>query len=250
MFKNTISGLIMIVIMRRRCKIFFSACLFMPIFFLFSCASPDASLQTNSGYHNSYEGFVKDDNQSVEMVRKPFGTDTNQELAKYEKLLINPIQVWESDNEERFQNIKDEDLKAISDLFHERLVAAVFDFYPIVNEAGPNVLQIDVALTGIIASDPTLDSALIVVPLLPFVTKIEELITGNQSYVGATSIEGSFKDSLTGDEIVAFIDTKIGERIFEVSADDDLSDPYRYSKKAFEAWASRLRYVLDQTRKK
>ena len=223
-----------------------SACISAVI--LVACVSPGESLQGSSGYHNSYEGFVQNNAQGVEMVRGKAGTVIAQELAKYDKLLINPITVWKEGSEDRFRDISDTDLKVITDLFHQELVSAVKDGYQVVDHAGVGVLQIDVGLTGVVASDPTLDSALIVVPFMPFITKTEELITGNQSYVGATSIEGTFKDSQTGDEIVAFMDTKIGKRVFEVSADDNLNDPYRYSKKAFQWWASRLRYVLDRSR--
>lgn len=218
-------------------------------FLLAACTNPSGDLQGNSGYLSSYEGFVKGSDDGVELIRGKPGIKIGQELSKYSKLMISPIIVWQGGDQTRFQGASEADLKAITDIFHQELVDAVDDGYDVVTEPGPDVLKIEIALTGLIASDPSIDGAIIVVPFMPFLSKTEELVTGKQSFVGATAIEGILRNSVSNDEIAAFVDTKIGHRIYEIKSDeDDLSDPYRYSKISFKWWASRLRYVLDSTR--
>jgi hypothetical protein len=146
---------------------------------------------------------------------------------EYQRLMIDPPEVHlhpeagELDRDAaRFEEM--------ASYFHARLVAAVEDTYPVVDEPGPDVLRVRCAITNVMTTERARelrDDGNYIVPV----------------DIGGASIEGEFLDSTTGARLLAFVDTASEARPGGVGIYARWED----AKKAFDLWAQRLRGWLD-----
>lgn len=83
----------------------------------------------------------------IDLIYRPPGAF--EQLAKYNKVMIDQPEIW-IDPDSKYRGAKPDNLKAIADLVRENLSAAVVaKGYQVVEEAGPDVLYIRVALTDL-----------------------------------------------------------------------------------------------------
>jgi len=72
-----------------------------------------------------------------------------ERLAKYNKLMIDQPEIW-LDEDSDYRGVKPDNIKAIADLIRERLTASTISRgYAVVNEPGPDVFYLRVALTDL-----------------------------------------------------------------------------------------------------
>ena len=65
-----------------------------------------------------------------------------------------------------YKGIDPTELKELADYFHEAIVKALGDAYPVVEEAGPDVVRLRIAVTDIIPTKPEASVVTLVVPFL------------------------------------------------------------------------------------
>jgi hypothetical protein len=90
---------------------------------------------------------VEEKDGGIDLVYRPPGVFDR--LAKYNKLMIDQPEVW-LDPDSEYRGVKPDNLKAIADLIRERLTERVISRgYEVVDEPGPGVLYMRVALTDL-----------------------------------------------------------------------------------------------------
>ncbi|MBP1748510.1 MAG: hypothetical protein H6Q52_1049 [Deltaproteobacteria bacterium] len=210
-------------------------------------------------------GFLSDYSQ---LKPSPDGTGAQvyikpgADLKNYRKVLVDRIVVWYKDDAD-YKGIDPTELKALTDYFHEAIVKAMGNDYPVVNEPGPGVLRIRIAITELVASKPM---ASVVVLVVPYAT-IADLASsgaskggmGSSPYVGDAAIEAEFRDSQTNDLLASYLERRIGKKY-----DVDMSQgataavtkgfssygkaytSWGYTKDAFDYWAKKLRKRFDE----
>ncbi len=103
------------------------------------------------------EGFLSVDvDQLTQVVEEEGGVDllylptgNFERLAEYTKLMIDQPEIW-VDADSDYRGVKPDNQKAIADLIRERLIERVIvRGYEVVDEPGPDVLYIRVALTDL-----------------------------------------------------------------------------------------------------
>lgn len=239
--------------------------LFMVIIMAFAIMSLGAcsSMKIMHGYKDA--GFLSDysklqpdpDNNGAEIWIKP-----GFKLKNYNKILLDSITVWYKDNAE-YKGIDPSRLKILTDYLHEAIVKALGTDYPVVNEPGPSVLRIRIAITELVPTKPEIS---VIVLVLPYVTLADLLAStttkggfGSSPYVGDAAIEAEFLDSVTNEELVAYVDRRIGKKYdydfhrgpvkFVTQAAVSYAEAYTtwgYTKEAFDYWAKELRKRLDE----
>jgi hypothetical protein len=215
-----------------------------------------------SGY--KYSGFLSDYSMlkpapgggEAMVWRKP-GVD----FKMYDKIILERINFFYKDDAE-YKAIDPTELKALADYFHETFMKNVANVYPIVSEPGPGVLRVRAALTDIVPNKP---AASVVVLVVPYAT-VADLAGGAASkggagstlYVGHTTIEIEFLDSVTNEQVAAYVD-----RYYPKKYDVDFEKgagvvtygfgqyfkaytSWSYTKDAFDYWANNLRQKLDE----
>jgi hypothetical protein len=109
-----------------------------------------------------------------------------------------------------------------------------------VDELGPEVLHVQVAITDTQASNPTMNTISTVVPQALLLSGVKELVTGKPGFVGEASVEGRTLDGQSGELLAAAVDLRVGGKsVAGAPTDswDDVRQAYRY-------WAEAFRYRL------
>jgi len=179
-----------------------------------------------------------------------------RQLAKYNKLMIDRIKIYLKEDAES-KEIDPAELKELVDYFHRAIVESVSPKYPVVNEAGPDVLRLRIAITDLVPNKPEASVVTLAVPLLwlgEAGAGAKEGKTGSTPFVGEATIEMEAMDSVSSRQIAAYIETEtakkyewskgIGEGI---GAYTKAYSTWAYTKKAMDDWAKLIRERMDAT---
>ncbi len=160
------------------------------------------------------------------------------DFSKYNKVMLDGVVFYFARDAED-KGIDPDLMKELSDAFNKQLVNALKDKYPIVTEAGPDVLRIKIALTGIKQSRPVLSGVTTVVPVGLAVSTIKKGAGGSWTGSGATSMEMMAIDTANKEVVVVARDE-------QTAAFTERFSKYGSADEAFKFWAGRIRAFLDQ----
>lgn len=222
-----------------------------------------SSVKTMEKYKHS--GFLSDYSKL-----KPSQIDSNAEiwekhgfsLKNYNKIILDRIMIWYRGDAD-YKGIDPDKLKILTDYFHDMIAKNLGNAYPLTDKPGPDVLRIRVAITELVPTKPLIS---VIVLVTPYVTIADILSStaskggiGSSPYVGDAAIECEFLDSTTNEQLLVFVDRKIGKKYNldikngPVNTVETAATSYAYSyttweytKKAFDFWAETLRKRLDE----
>ena len=176
------------------------------------------------------------------------------DASRYKKLMIERIRIWLKPGTED-RGIDPAELKELVDYFHKAIVEAVQDSYPVVEEPGPDVLRVRIAVTNVVPNKVEASVVSLVVPYLWVGEAGAGAATGapgSTPFVGEATIEFEALDSASSEQVAAFIGTRIGKKYAWDEGVQRTVDAYlkaystwAYTKESMDAWAQRLRAWLD-----
>jgi hypothetical protein len=141
-------------------------------------------------------GFLKDYSK-LEMSEHKEGayvyTNPSKRLSLYKMVIIEPVKVIPH-KESQLDEVHSKQAEEMAHRFEMQLKSMLEDSFPIVNAPGFGVLRIRTAITDIRAN----------APLNPVSN-----VTGLG--LGGASMEAEFIDSLTGEQVAAFVDSESGK---------------------------------------
>jgi hypothetical protein len=215
------------------------------LFLIFLCFSGGcASKKTGySGFLDSYPEFHPGPEGGVDLVYLKEGVD----FKKYNKVMLDNI-IFFTDPNAQFKGVEADELKKLEDSFHSALKKELekeypYVAYPIVNEPGPDVMKLRVAVTTLNPGRPAVcGAAMAVVPIRLTVGEVKKAITGEEFGAGSASIEVEILDSITNERIAAAID-KYSE------SQEACLEKEGAAHEAFGFWAKRLRLFMDNIHK-
>jgi hypothetical protein len=180
--------------------------------------------------------------------------DASADLGHYNKLLVDRIKLWFKEDSE-YKGIDPDELKELTDYFYEAINKAVGDAYPLVTEPGPDVLRLRIAITDVVPNKPSASVTTLVVPFLwvgEAGTGVAKGDTGSTMFTGQASIEFEALDSVSSQQLAAFIETRTGQKYDwthgvskGVSSYIKAYSKWDYTKQAMDGWAQLLRERLD-----
>ena len=181
--------------------------------------------------------------------------DPAADLGQYNKLLVDRIKVWfKADSE--YTGIDPDELKMLTDYFYEAIEKAVGDAYPMVAEAGPDVLRLRIALTDVVPNKPEASVTSLIVPFMWVGEAGVGAATkeaGATPFTGEATIELEALDSVSGKQLAAYIETEVGKKyqwtkgVSEgVTSYVKAYSKWDYTKKAIDQWAQLIRQRLDE----
>ena len=115
--------------------------------------------------------------------------------------------------------------------------------FDIVNEPGPGVLRLRVAITEAKGARVVGKTVTTVVPQLRLLTTIAGVATDTQVFVGKVTIEAEVTDSMTNERLAAAVDERAGTKALR-----SLGGQWKDVKNAFDYWADRIRARLTELR--
>ena len=205
-----------------------------------------ASAPRQSDFLGDLSAFKKAQNgrDAVYWVKPGF---TAQQATEYTAVIVEPVTLSLSPTSEH-KGIRADEAVALSQYFRDALVSALQDRYPVKHESAPHVLRIRPAITNIHRNKPItpleftpVGLALKGVETVTGMPSARDLLLGPSPFNEA-SIEMEFSDSVSGQRLVAFEDTRKAQR-FDDGKQKDVT--WGRIKELLDEWAADVRRVMD-----
>lgn len=211
-------------------------CVLISAVLLAGCAASGMKSVKQSGFLGDYSQLRPGgDDRAALLYIKPGAT-----LKPYNKLMFERILVLLSDNAD-YQAIDPTILKELTDYYQNALIEAVRSDYEIVDQPGPDVLRVRIAITDIKPSKPVANALSTINPVGLAVAGATKAVSDDNLGTGEAGTEFELLDSTTGERLAAAVDRRQGGKaVFRGKWDD--------TKNAFDFWAKRFRQRLDEAR--
>jgi hypothetical protein len=186
----------------------------------------------NAGFLSSYANLKP--NPRFESTQSFLKQDDVKNIHKYFAVMIEPVEVYVATNAD-ISKMPDRGRTALTAYFQHAITRAISDAFPVVHEPGPLVLRLRAALIGVDVG-----------PDIPADQRGGEGGLERALDIGKVGVEIELVDSVTGEQIMAAIDSQnlgSGATVGSVSFSRD--QKYAAAKEAFDGWAGRLRGFLD-----
>jgi hypothetical protein len=193
-----------------------------------------------SGFLGDYSGLIPDaKNGDLLLYKKDADV-----LRKYKKFILDPITIYLLPAAQD-RGIDPDDMDRMARYFEDAITDELAKSgYEIVTAPGPDVLELNVAITNVEPTGGKKNAAVkgAATAASVAVAPGASLLVPRLS-IGKVGIEGEMLDSTSGDRVVAFVTSKGGRRWFSgLNAYKKWGD----IEKAFRSWAKEFRERLDE----
>ena len=205
---------------------------------LTGCASTyRARKATPSGFLGDYSQLKKGDKDQELLIYVSPRAGTN----KYEKIMMDPVRIYVSETNSRLSKIPKEDLQRMVNYLDSTVRALLKESFTMVDQPGPGVMQLRIALTDAQTANRALDTVSTLLPIGLAVSELRNLATGSHTAVGSAGIEYEGLDSLTHKRLFAAVDRRVGRK---VTGKLDKFDKWHTANDAIDYWASKIHQRL------
>jgi hypothetical protein len=188
----------------------------------------------HSGFLGNYDDFkIINPETNAEVWIKPPHQDLSL-LKEYKAVVFSPIEIWMHSASD-YQGIDPNELKLITDYFLEKLQQNLGKNFEIVEEPGPNVMHMRIAITGVQKVKPHKE----VYDFIPVKliwdagNAVYRKKTGKHLDAYQASLEMEIRDSQSGQRLVAAIDKHSVEATTEEG-----EDTWAPLEKVLDYWAN------------
>lgn len=156
----------------------------------------------------------------------------NVQWSNYKKILLKPVEFWDTPN----SNVSPDDQKMLTSYFYNSLQKNLQQNFTIVDQPGPGVMTIAIALINAEGATPGLRSVSLVIPQARILNYAQSLATGHAAFAG--SAEAAFKatDSVTGQLLAESVDKRIGGMAVAGAAQIQWGD----AESAMDYWSQKI----------
>jgi hypothetical protein len=152
--------------------------------------------------------------------------------TQYKKVMVAPVTFWGSDA----TKVSATDQQTLVNYFQQQLKEQISKKFTIVDQPGPGVLKVAVALTDAEAATPGLRTVSMVIPQAHMISNLKYLATGTFPFVGAAQAEGKISDAVTGETLAAAVDKQLGGGSFTTGFQWQWGD----AENAINEWSKKL----------
>ncbi|MGR8932982.1 MAG: DUF3313 domain-containing protein [Gammaproteobacteria bacterium] len=126
--------------------------------------------------------------------------------TKYNKIMIDPVTFWGGDA----TPVSTSDQQMLVDFFTQQLKAQLGKRFQLVDQTGPGVMKLTVAIVDAETATPVLRSISMIVPQAHLLANLKYAATGTFPFVGGAQAEAKATDSVSGQLLAAVVDKRIG----------------------------------------
>ncbi len=229
-----------------------------------------ATVQTGGAVHReAYADFLSQPGR-LRPVPNASGAlvwiDPDAELARYQRFLIEPIQIRLADDA-AYKTVDPTELKALADYLQQAIAKTLGPTYQVVSKPGPGVLKLRIVITDLVPTKPAYSVIALMVPYATVIDLASGPVSGrpagSTAYLGQTGIAGMLIDSQTQQVVAEYADNRI-ERKYVVDGSGSLTgvvttgvgdyvksySTWAYARQAFDGWAGDLRRWLDEVHRR
>ena len=196
---------------------------------------------TESGFLGDYSQLHKGTgDQALEVYIKP-----DVDWKAYNAILMDPVRVYYSVETGWWTSASQETVQALVNYLDATVRKQLGDSYKFVDQPGPGVLHLRVAITDTQGSNRVLDTASSVIPIGVAANLLKRAVFGENASVGEAGIEGEILDSQSGERLAAAVDKRVGRKYtFKFNK----FNAWRVAEDSYDVWALRLRNRLAELR--
>ncbi len=130
----------------------------------------------------------------------------NANWGQYNAVIIDPVTIGFAPE----RKVSEQDQITLANYYRQQLEQNLSKTFAIVNQPGPNVMRLRVALTDATTATPVLRTISVVVPQARILNSVKDLASGSYAFVGSARSEGEVLDSVTGVRLAAAVDQRSG----------------------------------------
>jgi Protein of unknown function (DUF3313) len=153
-------------------------------------------------------------------------------LTQYDKMMVEVVGFFGSD----VAKVPPKEQEALVELFQQSLTEALAKRYQIVDQAGPGVAQIQVAVLDAEAATPGARSISMAIPQMRVLSTGAYLVTGKYPFAGGAQAVAKFTDAVTGQLLGAAVDRQAGGGALKTVAQWQWGD----AANAVKAWSEQI----------
>ncbi len=209
---------------------------------------PPILLSGDSGEYSGFLGDYPDFHKNRQTGAKVWFHSQDEGvhvLRPYRKILLTPIEVWLDDDSHK--GINPNTLSAMTEYFTLAIHKKLDHGYEFVNQPGPGVLILRIAITNVKYTKPTRKwyGYVPVALVVEGGTKAARAAVGETVDLIEATVELEGLDSVTEQRIVAAIDTHQSDKI---KRQKDSPASWGPIKEIFDYWAERISIRMDEAR--
>jgi hypothetical protein len=130
----------------------------------------------------------------------------NAKWTQYSKVLVDPVTFWGDAS----TKLSAADQRTLTTFFFQALSAQLAKKFTVVDQPGPGVMTIQVALEDASAATPGLRSISLIEPHVRALATLKYLATGTFPFVGSAQAEAKITDSVSGEVLAAAVSKRVG----------------------------------------
>jgi len=155
----------------------------------------------------------------------------NAQWSSYTKIQLMPVEFWAAAD----SKVSQSDQQMLTAYFYNKLQADLSQSFTLVDQPGPGVITLRVALMDATTAVPGLRSISVVVPQARVLNGVQSLATGSYAFVGSAEAEMKATDS-SGQLLAAAVDQRAGGMGIKSAASFEWGD----SENAMDYWAQKI----------
>ena len=152
--------------------------------------------------------------------------------SNYTKIQLMPVEFWAAAD----SKVPASDQQMLTSYFYNKLQEDLAKSFTLVNQPGPGVMTLRVALMDATTAVPGLRSISVIVPQARVLNGLQSLATGSYAFVGSAEGEMKVTDSTTGEFLAGAVDQRAGGMGIKSAASFQWGD----SENAMDYWAQKI----------
>ncbi len=206
------------------------------LLFLVGCASSGMNDVNKSGFISDYTELALGGEDRAALVF----IDSDVDFKVYQKIMFDRVTVMLSPSAD-YQGVDPALFAEMTEYYQNALIVAVKNGYEVVDQPGPDVLRVRVAITDIKPSKPVSNTLSSIIPVGIAVAGITKVVSNDNLGTGEAATEIEVLDSMSGKVVAAAVDRRQGGK-------SAFRGKWTDTKQAFDHWAKRFRARLDEAR--
>lgn len=189
---------------------------------------------TGSGFLSDYSQ-LKDRGGDTMMLSY---IDPKADFKSYTKIMLDPVRAYVAGKNSSMASLSKEKQQDLVNYFDAALRENLKKDFALVNQPGPGVILLRVAITEAKGSMVLLDTVSSVIPIGIALSSVKAIATGKHLSVGEIGAEGEGLDSVTGKRLFAAVDARAGRKY---TGKLDKFSKWHAAEDAMDFWAAQLR---------
>ena len=199
-------------------------------------SKPAVVNQVASGENSAASGFFGSDLSLLQPGQEGQAAmvyvNPSAQWSQYNKIMLEPVEFWDDPS----SKVSPTDQHTLTAYFYNQLKEDLQKNFTLVDQGGPGVLELQVALINADAATPGLRSVTVVIPQLRVINAAQSLVTGSYAFVGSAEAEMKATDSSTGQLLAGAIDKRAGGIAMSSAAQWQWGD----AENAMNYWSDRI----------